>query len=200
MARLAQLVEQRTENPCVRGSIPRAGTTFKCSWLNPPPTGGFFISKKRKNYQEFQMKKILLSTILSTLFLVGCASRSSIPQSSAQVDFNGKEGKIGWSQYAENARFKNVSLEKFYEAAKSGMAAGGFTLKESNQETQTLVGEHGMTANDWNIYAGIYYKQDKEDIIARVQVQGSKDFGFNGDATGYAWTGKIMNGIRTYLK
>ena len=24
---IAQLVEQRTENPCVRGSIPRAGTT-----------------------------------------------------------------------------------------------------------------------------------------------------------------------------
>jgi hypothetical protein len=28
-ARLAQSVEQRTENPCVRGSIPRAGTTKK---------------------------------------------------------------------------------------------------------------------------------------------------------------------------
>ncbi len=27
-ARIAQLVEQRTENPCVRGSIPRSGTTL----------------------------------------------------------------------------------------------------------------------------------------------------------------------------
>ncbi len=30
-AQVAQLVEQRTENPCVDGSIPPLGTTLQCS-------------------------------------------------------------------------------------------------------------------------------------------------------------------------
>lgn len=146
------------------------------------------------------MKTLWLLSMLSLLFITGCASRTGVPANATQVDFSGKEGKIGWSEYAENARFKNVELERFFEAAKSGMAAGGFTLKEANKETHTLIGEHGMTAHDWYVDAGIYYKQDKQDIIARVQIQGSKDIGFNGDSTGDAWAGKILNGIRAYLK
>ena len=40
---IAQLVEQRTENPCVPGSIP-GGTTRK----KPPPlSGGFFLRNAR---------------------------------------------------------------------------------------------------------------------------------------------------------
>jgi hypothetical protein len=42
-ARLAQLVEQRIENPCVRGSIPRAGTMFQKK-LKPPFRVAFFLS------------------------------------------------------------------------------------------------------------------------------------------------------------
>ncbi len=49
---IAQLVEQRTENPCVPGSIP-GGTTFKkekrCKSLNFKEVRGFFISKNRQN-------------------------------------------------------------------------------------------------------------------------------------------------------
>ena len=45
---IAQLVEQRTENPCVPGSIP-GGTTFKkekrCKSLNFKEVRGFFISR-----------------------------------------------------------------------------------------------------------------------------------------------------------
>ena len=47
---IAQLVEQRTENPCVPGSIP-GGTTFKkekrCKSLNFKEVQGFFFSKNR---------------------------------------------------------------------------------------------------------------------------------------------------------
>ena len=39
---LAQLVEQRTENPCVRGSIPR-DTTLKCP---SSQTGIFYFENK----------------------------------------------------------------------------------------------------------------------------------------------------------
>ena len=43
---IAQLVEQRTENPCVVGSIP-TGTTFK-SKMNPFERRGFFILGRGK--------------------------------------------------------------------------------------------------------------------------------------------------------
>ena len=49
---IAQLVEQRTENPCVPGSIP-GGTTFqegkRCKSLNFKEVQGFFFSKNRQN-------------------------------------------------------------------------------------------------------------------------------------------------------
>ena len=57
---IAQLVEQRTENPCVRGSIPR-GTTKRArneSGSLPPPSTScirlledlWFTSKSRQNF------------------------------------------------------------------------------------------------------------------------------------------------------
>lgn len=142
--------------------------------------------------------KFLLIAILS-LSIIGCASRGGLPKSASEVAFDGKEGKIGWSEYAQNERFKDIDSKRIYEAAKSGLAAGGFNLTEADSEKQTLIGEHGMTAHDWNVLAAIYYKQIDNDMLVRVIVHGSKDVGFNGDSTGDAWTGKIINGMRTYL-
>lgn len=50
---LAQLVEQRTENPCVRGSIPRVGTNKK--------------KKDSKKLLSFFMYKIVIFVKLSVL-------------------------------------------------------------------------------------------------------------------------------------
>lgn len=51
IARVAQLVEQRIENPCVRGSIPRVGTTSQ-NELKSHLRVAFFIST------ESHMKKL----------------------------------------------------------------------------------------------------------------------------------------------
>jgi hypothetical protein len=47
---IAQSVEQRTENPCVAGSIP-AGATRKTN--NSPMMGFFILSKYKKNNGNF---------------------------------------------------------------------------------------------------------------------------------------------------
>ena len=136
---------------------------------------------------------------LITLLTISCASRSSLPKSASEVNFDSKEGKIGWSEYGQNETFNNTDSKTIYQAAKAGLAAGGFNLVEGDSEKQTLIGEHGITAHDWNVLAGVYYKQIDADVLVRVIVHGSKDVGFNGDSTGDAWAGKIMNGMRTYL-
>ena len=38
---IAQLVEQRIENPCVPGSIPGPATIFPAAWLHDFSNGGF---------------------------------------------------------------------------------------------------------------------------------------------------------------
>ena len=42
-ALIAQLVEQRTENPCVGGSSPPRGTILKTKTKKPQPCAGAFL-------------------------------------------------------------------------------------------------------------------------------------------------------------
>ena len=145
------------------------------------------------------MKKIIYLFALLML-LSGCATVSSIPKSAKEIDFNSKEeGKTGWSRYEEYATFEFTSLKTVYDAAKSGLAEAGFSLRKANYENRVVIGEHGMTLHDWNIIAGIYMNEIQDGVEVKVHVQGSKDIGFSGDVTGDAWTGKILKGMRSYI-
>jgi hypothetical protein len=62
-----------------------------------------------------------------------------------------------------------------------------------------LFGEHGMTLEDWNVIAGVYFKAKGDQCEIVILIEGSKDVGFRGDQTGGAWTGKIMSGIKNAL-
>jgi hypothetical protein len=135
-----------------------------------------------------------------SVLISGCASTSMLPQSAKEVDFGGAtEGKTGWSSYREQAVFKNVKKAQVLQAAKAGLGDAGFTLRSVNADEGVVFGEHGMTLHDWNIIAGVYVKEEGEDTLAAVLVEGSKDIGFSGDVTGNAWTGKILRGMRTYM-
>lgn len=61
------------------------------------------------------------------------------------------------------------------------------------------IGEHGMTAHDWNVIGGVYFRERDQDTQVKVIVEGSKDIGFSGDVTSDGWTGKILKGLRDYL-
>lgn len=147
------------------------------------------------------MRKIASVFLLATVALTGCASVSMLPQSANEVTFrDGVEGKTGWSAYREIATFKNTTYHEAYEAAKAGLAHARFALRKADMQKGVVFGEHGVTLHDWNVIAGVYLKQREQDVDAVVMVEGSKDIGFSGDVTSNAWTGRILQGMRDYLK
>lgn len=143
--------------------------------------------------------RAVVSTFMA-IVIAGCVSVSSLPNGANEVNFVGTEGKTGWSEYRESARFRNVDIPAVYDAAKAGLASAEFALVRADQGTGVVKGEHGITWHDWNVVAGIYMKQDGPDVLVRVIVEGSKDTGFSGDVTGDNWTGKILFGMREYLR
>ena len=139
--------------------------------------------------------------LVMSILLTGCASVAMLPPSSDKVSFEGaKEGKIGLSSYRELATFKNASKKEVLLAAKAGLGDAGFALKQVNNSGGVVFGEHGITLHDWNVIAGVYMKENGPDTLVVVRVEGSKDIGFSGDVTGDAWSGKILKGMREYLK
>jgi hypothetical protein len=144
------------------------------------------------------MNKLL--ALLTLLLAPSCATVSMMPQSASEVDFDGVEGKTGWSEYKQVATFSNTSIEEIYLAAKVGLGSAGFELLVADKAQGYVIGEHGMTLHDWNIIAGVYFVPGNTDMKVAVIVEGSKDIGFSGDVTGDAWTSKILSGMRNSLR
>lgn len=135
------------------------------------------------------------------LLLVGCVSVNSLPQSAASVDFDGgKEGRTGWAKYEEVFHVRGIDKRTAYLAAKAGLANAGFTIKRADYGEAFAIGEHGMTAYDWNIVAGVYIKELSDGCFAKILVQGSKDVGFWGDMTEKSWPQEIFKGMREYIR
>lgn len=144
------------------------------------------------------MLRVFLLIILMSV-LSGCVGSWAFSDSASQVDFNGPEGKTGWSKYEQNAFFPGVSRQSVYDAAKDAMGATGFALRRADLSSGVVIGEHGMTAHDWNIMAAIYFREEAGGIKVRVQAEGSKDIGFSGDVTSGGWTGAMINTMRNRL-
>lgn len=140
------------------------------------------------------------SLLLLLCLSAGCASVNSLPQTASEVDFDSTfEGKTGWSEYQGAIEVPVLDDKTAYEAAKAGLRSAGFTLNRGDLANMTVIGKHGMTAYDWNVVAGVYVKTDESKTIFKTIVEGSKDIGFSGDATGSDWVGRILGGVRAYL-
>ena len=140
-----------------------------------------------------------LFLVLVAFFVQGCATVGMVPKDASEVDFEASEGKTGWSQYQHIENFHGYNIDQIYEAAKIGLGDAGFSLRTANKSKGTVIGEHGITLHDWNVIAGVYFKQSNENTIVKVIVEGSKDIGFSGDVTSDGWTGKILKGMREHL-
>lgn len=144
------------------------------------------------------MRQILIALML--IFTAGCASVKSLPQSADEVDFDSTiEGKTGWSEYQGIISVSKIDEKIAYEAAKAGLRNAGFTVSRGDFDNLTVMGQHGMTAYDWNVVAGVYIKTGESKTQFKTVVEGSKDIGFSGDATGTDWVGQILGGVRNYL-
>jgi hypothetical protein len=147
----------------------------------------------------FNPAPLLCSVVI--LALSGCASVKMLPSDAAAADFGPTaEGKRGWSSYRETAHFPGVSRAQTYEAAKAGLASADFALVRAEPARGVVQGQRGMTAHDWNIVAGVYFRESGDGFAVVVLAEGSKDLGFSGDATGGAWTGRILQGMRAHLQ
>ena len=146
------------------------------------------------------MKKcIFLIPLFAVFVLAGCATVAMMPGSVGEVNFAAAEGKTGWSQYREVREFSGVSVGDVYDAAKVGLGDAGFALRSADKSKGVVIGEHGITWHDWNVIAGVYFKETPGGVSVAVIAEGSKDTGFSGDVTGDAWTGKILNAMEDYL-
>ena len=122
-----------------------------------------------------------------------------LPTNASEVDFQAAEGKTGWSSYQESYYFPSTTRDEIYTAAKAGLGATNFALRRADMNAGAVIGEHGMTAHDWNIIAGVYFASRGDGFDVRVIVEGSKDIGFSGDVTSGGWTGRILNAMRARL-
>jgi hypothetical protein len=122
-----------------------------------------------------------------------------LPQSANEVDFDGAEGKTGWSEYRHVETFRNQSVDAIYDAAKIGLGNAGFSLRRADKSLGYVIGEHGMTDHDWNVISGVYFIPDGNDVKVAVIAEGSKDIGFSGDVTSDGWPSKILSGMRQHL-
>ncbi len=140
------------------------------------------------------------SLIALVFLLSGCATLSMLPQSASEVNFSTQtQGKTGWSKYEGISFFKGVGEKTCYLAAKSGLVYARFRISKESYEKRFVLGEHGMTAYDWNIVAGVYIQPEAEGCSAKLIVEGSKDIGFKGDATASNWTQIIFQGMKQYF-
>jgi hypothetical protein len=128
-----------------------------------------------------------------------CASISMLPKTSEKINFDGPEGKTGWSKYEQTETFNGYSKSQIYEAAKVGLGDAGFSLRDADLQNGYVIGEHGMTPHDWNVLAGVYFQKIPNGTKVKVIVEGSKDIGFSGDVTSDGWSGKILKGTRQHL-
>ncbi len=139
-------------------------------------------------------------SLIALVFFCGCATLSMLPQSASEVNFSTQtQGKTGWSKYEGISFFKGVGEKTCYLAAKSGLVYARFRISKESYEKRFVLGEHGMTAYDWNIVAGVYIQPEAEGCSAKLIVEGSKDIGFKGDATASNWTQIIFQGMKQYF-
>jgi len=155
-----------------------------------------FSNEETKRMRFF--KCIMLLT--AAFSISGCVSVSSLPQSAVQADFNReKEGKTGWAKWEDAMHISGVDMRTAYMAAKSGLGNAGFIVKKGSFNSGCVIGEHGITAEDWNIVAGVYLRPDQTGVLVKLIVEGSKDLGFEGDTTAANWVELIFGGMREYI-
>ena len=147
-------------------------------------------------------RRLLLPMVLLLLARqAGCVSLDALPQSASAVDFETPiEGKTGWSLYQETLTVSELADDLAYAAAKAGLRSAGFTIKRADVSNAAVIGEHGMTAVDWNVVAGVYFRSGDGTPQFKLIAQGSKDLAFWEDATGSDWVSKIRLGIVDFLE
>ena len=153
------------------------------------------------NYRA-SSSRLPVGTFAACWLAAGCVSVSSMPQSADQVDFaDATVGDTGWSSWRARTRVYAASEDQVFLVARDALAQEGFNFAGGSVDDRAVLGEHGMTLQDWNVVAGVYFTEVVDGTCQIcVLVEGSKDLGFTGDDTARPWTQLIVAGIHDQLQ
>jgi len=142
-------------------------------------------------------------SFLLILLISGCATLSSLPQKTSEVDFNSlNTGRTAMWTYEDSTFFDNMDKEMIFLAAKHGLSVNDFIIRRASFEEGVLFGYHDSTAHDWNVVAGVYIKQFEKKTAVKVIAKTSKDFslvGNIGDTTSAGWPQLIISAMQDYI-
>lgn len=136
---------------------------------------------------------------VSCLFLLGCATQGSLPDAAQEVDFEAPAGKVGWAQYERTEFYPKISEARFRGLAADALRQTRFEVLLDDAASGCIKGEHGATRFDWNVMAGVYYRQEQGGVRVRYIIEASKDIGIFGDKTDRDWISEIHGRIRVHL-
>lgn len=143
------------------------------------------------------MRTILIA--LSALMLTACVTQGSLPDTVGEIDFKAPSGKVGWAKYERTEFYPSLSTARYRALAIDALRQTRFLVFLDNPSSGCIKAEHGATRFDWNIMAGVYYRQESGGVRVRYIIEASKDIGFFGDKTDRDWISEIHGRIRIHL-
>lgn len=159
---------------------------------------GEFAPKGGTKQMDLNKRLIAYLLFVTTLALSACASVQSMPQTADQVVWDAAIGDTGWAEWQEELVIEDTNSEEMFRSARIALGESSFSFERGSAATGTAIGQRGMTAHDWNVIAGVYFRplaDNEGDFQVRILVEGSKDIGFSGDATSAPWAQMIANSL-----
>lgn len=137
--------------------------------------------------------------VFSSFILTACASQGSLPDAVSEVDFKAPSGKVGWAKYERTEFYPSLSTGRYRTLAVDALRQTRFMVLLDNPSSGCIKAEHGATRFDWNVMAGVYYRQESGGVRVRYIIEASKDIGLFGDKTDRDWISEIHGRIRIHL-
>jgi len=146
---------------------------------------------------------IILFLLILPVALFSCTSISDLPRNASDVHFSDHvSGTPSLREFDYCANYFSVDKETMLEAIKFSLIKIKFKVREANILTGVVRGEHGISARDWNIVAGVYFKELPKGVAVKIIVRTAVSTSLYQDENGSAkdWTNKIIAGIDVYLQ
>lgn len=150
-----------------------------------------------------QLSKIhaVKTTIFYAMFagllgIASCASVSNLPSTAAEANWDSAIGDTGWAKYEDQLSITDATSGDIVSAARAALMQNSFSVRRMDEGAGVVIGERGMTAQDWNTLAAFYFRESTSGdgwYDVRILIEGSKDLGFEGDTMETDYLGLLTN-------
>ena len=171
---IAQLVEQRTENPCVPGSIPGGTTSLNESlgfFVSEPPLHAYICNTIFSLYREINkticdMRKLLVCTVVAAVFLASCSTVPVTGRRQLSLVSSGEMVTLGEQNYKQTLQQSKLSTNKaqvdrikrvgsrIQKAVEQYMSQNGMASQLEGFNWEFNLIENDTTVNAWCMPGG----------------------------------------------